>query len=389
MNTRYNLLKHAALFFVLFTTVICNSKLNAQIYCEGDSVLLNAQNYVAGDVQWQVSADQALWSDIAGAQSLTYMLYPVTPAYYRLLITDTNCLPPYATTAHYVQVVPQPALANAGSDQLNITGNSVTLNANTAVNGTGTWTILSGIGGYIDNIHAPNSLFSGLSGAGYTLRWTISNACGSTHDDVNISFAPFICGQLLTDTRDGQQYTTVLIGSQCWMAKNLNIGQQISGTQIPGNNQIIEKYCYGDTLGACNIYGGMYMWDELMQYVTTESTQGICPNGWHIPSDNEWKILEVSLGMTQSEADLSNTWRGAHIGTALKAGGSSGFDALLGGGRWSNGAYMFINQMGYYWTSTESGANAWRRCLSASDNTVGRWDTFSKVFAFHVRCVKS
>ncbi|OPZ98714.1 MAG: hypothetical protein BWY70_01159 [Bacteroidetes bacterium ADurb.Bin408] len=127
-----------------------------------------------------------------------------------------------------------------------------------------------------------------------------------------------------------------------------------------------------------------------MQYTTTESVQGLCPAGWHIPGDGEWKTLEMALGMSQAEADLSNMWRGAGIGTSLKLGGSSGFDALLSGGLWgTGGSFLYLNSMTYFWTSTESGSNAWRRCLSATADNVGRWNTFPKTYGFSVRCVKN
>ncbi|MDD3877898.1 MAG: fibrobacter succinogenes major paralogous domain-containing protein [Bacteroidales bacterium] len=377
------------IILVTFLLFSLNPFLNAQTYCAGDSILLNAQAYISGDVQWQNSSDHVIWTNIQGANALTCMIYPVSSAYYRILITDSNCLSPYSSNAQYIFITPEPTAAYAGIDQTNIQGSATTLNGNTAIYGVGTWSIISGIGGIINDIHDPQSSFSGISGNSYVLQWTIENGCGSTSDAVSINFALFTCGNLLTDIRDGQLYPTVLIGSQCWMAKNLNIGQQISGTLAQSNNLIIEKYCYGDTIGSCNLYGGMYQWDEMMQYSSTESIQGICPEGWHLPSDNEWKVLEMALGMTQTEADMGNTWRGANVGTALKAGGSSGFNALLGGGRWSNAAFMYVNQMGYFWTSTQSGSNAWRRCLSATDHLVGRWDSFSKIFGFSVRCLKN
>jgi len=362
----------------------------AQTYCAGDSVLLAAHNYISGDIQWQESADHINWSDIQGATTLTYMVYPTTSVYYRLMVTDSSCLPPYPSQAQHVFITPMPTIANAGTDQTNISGTSVTLNANLPIYGLGTWTVISGTGGMFDNISQHNTTFHGVAGTTYLLRWTIENTCGSSYDEVSVSFSgSFACGDILIDSRDSQQYATVLIGSQCWMAKNLNIGQMVLGTANQTNNSIIEKYCYDDLATHCNSHGGMYQWDEMMGYTTTESVQGICPDGWHIPSDNEWKILEISLGMTQAEADMGNTWRGANVGTALKDGGTSGFDALLGGGRWNNGAFMWTGQMGYYWTSTESGTNAWRRCFSSTDHTVGRWDTFSKIFGFHVRCVKN
>ncbi len=75
------------------------------------------------------------------------------------------------------------------------------------------------------------------------------------------------------------------------------------------NNSSIEKYCYNDVPANCETYGGLYQWDEIMQYTTTPGVQGICPSGWHLPTGEEWKQMEMALGMSQSEADLYN-WRG-------------------------------------------------------------------------------
>lgn len=374
------------LIFLKYTVPV-----NAQTVCTGDSVLLNAQNYVAGNVQWQRSPDNVIWYDLAGATSLSCTIYPTETYYYRLLITDSNCLPPYATPATLVPVIAQPTQANAGADQLNQQGTSLNLSANTPLTGTGVWSVVFGSGGVFGNSSQANSLFTGVPGVLYTLKWTIYNACDTTYDDVNISFSnSFNCGDSILDSRDSQKYPTVLIGAQCWMKRNLNYGQMINSSGAQTNNSTPEKYCYDNLTGNCDTYGGMYQWDELMQYSTTESVQGLCPSGWHIPSDSEWKTLEIALGMSQAEADLANIWRGTGIGTSLKVGGASGFEALIAGGLWGpGGPFLYINSMTYFWTSTESGSNAWRRCLSATADNVGRWNTFPKTYGFSVRCVKN
>jgi len=91
-------------------------------------------------------------------------------------------------------------------------------------------------------------------------------------------------------------YSTVQIGSQVWMGENLNVGTRINGVKNQINNDTIEKYCYNDDENNCNVYGGIYLWDEMMQYSTVEGSQGICPTGWHLPSDSEWTVLTNYLG---------------------------------------------------------------------------------------------
>ena len=106
--------------------------------------------------------------------------------------TDTKCFNVYKNSAWWElcgTCTPNPTTANAGADQLNVAGTSTTLAANTPINGTGTWSIISGTGGTVTTPGIPTSGFTGTAGTSYTLRWTITNACGSSFDDVVISFA--------------------------------------------------------------------------------------------------------------------------------------------------------------------------------------------------------
>lgn len=174
------------------------------------------------------------------------------------------------------------------------------------------------------------------------------------------------------------------IGSQVWATANLNVGTGIHGTAAQTNNAIVEKYCYNNNDTNCTSYGGFYQWDEAMGYVNTEGAQGICPVGAHIPSDNDFKILEVSLGMLQATADASGM-RGNDQGTQLKSGGSSGLNIPLTAYRETNGS--FVNPLGgYLWSSTESSGSAWDRYFSSSQVGVGR-NTNVKGIGFSVRCI--
>ena len=180
------------------------------------------------------------------------------------------------------------------------------------------------------------------------------------------------------------------------MAENLNIGIMIDGDQV--DNSTIEKYCYDNDTIYCNAYGGLYQWDEMMQYVTTAGIQGICPNGWHIPTDAEWKTMEMHLGMTQTQADDEFT-RGTDEGDKMKSisgwydngngTNSSGFNALPGGYRNSNGSFNYPGDYGGWWSSTEySSSNAWGRLLYCGYGRVGRGN-YDKAGGFSVRCLKN
>lgn len=231
-----------------------------------------------------------------------------------------------------------------------------------------------------------SSDFYGFNGSKWISLWNIG-----------YTLSVWYCGNAFEDPRDGQTYNTVQIGSQCWFAENLNIGTRIDGANNQTDNSTIEKYCYSDDDANCTTYGGLYQWDEMMQYVTTESEQGICPDGWHLPTDGDWKTMEMELGMSQSQADAVN-WRGIDEGEKMKSTSgwnnngngtnSSGFNALPGGLRSSGGSFLYLGNYGYWWSSTEdSGTYAWHRSLSYGYDQVGRgYD--GKTYGFSVRCLK-
>ena len=217
-----------------------------------------------------------------------------------------------------------------------------------------------------------------------------SGSCIPIYSDIQeISIIEFRCGDTLIDNRDGKKYPTLLIGDQCWMAVNLDLGSMIiNGSQTSSDNGVIEKFCYNNDANNCKVYGGLYHWNEMMNYTTIESTQGICPVGWHIPSDNEWISLEIALGMHPTTAHLENSWRGTDEGKKMIEGGSSGFNALLSGNAVEGGFFNSIGEFSYLHSSTQYGQFAWRRCLSKFYDQVGRFNSFPKSYYLSVRCVK-
>ena len=162
-----------------------------------------------------------------------------------------------------------------------------------------------------------------------------------------------------------------VMGTQVWATANLNVGTRINGASNQTNNSTPEKYCYNDTESNCTTYGALYQWDEAMQYVTTEGSQGLCPTGSHIPTDAEWKTLEMHLGMTQAQADATS-WRGTDQGTQLKPGGSSGLNMPLAGLRATGGTFLNLSSYAYLWSSSESSTSAWTRYLDTSQAGVLR-----------------
>lgn len=218
-----------------------------------------------------------------------------------------------------------------------------------------------------------------------------SLGCDSAcHYDTSACLPDWHCGDVLVDVRDNKTYPTLAIGGLCWMGANLDVGTRI-GTSVPQtDNAVIEKYCLYNDPAKCDDYGGYYRWDELMDYTQTEGAGGICPAGWWVPTDEEWKDLEIAAGMDPVIADLDQ-WRGPPAGTVLQVGGTSGFDALLGGMVAYNGVSYNYPTYGYFWTSTMGSGDPWRRCLTSggqySADTIGRWDTWDEDYALNVRCV--
>ena len=214
------------------------------------------------------------------------------------------------------------------------------------------------------------------------------------------------CSGSITDTRDNKTYKTVQIGTQCWMAQNLNVGIAIPGevSQTPG---IIEKYCYGydrnnNDSSNCNTYGGLYLWDHMMGYDTSRinapGPRGICPIGWHLPTDNEWTCLEKTLsGSATAGGKLKKDtvlWTTPNTGAT----NSSGFTALPGGYRTFIGSFGGQGNSGFWWTATEipdqniDKTIAWHRDLFYNSVGVGHYPSIpmnSKALSgFSVRCVK-
>jgi uncharacterized protein (TIGR02145 family) len=201
----------------------------------------------------------------------------------------------------------------------------------------------------------------------------------------------FVCGDSITDSRDGQKYGTVKIGGQCWMSGNLNVGKAVPDFQQKNNNEI-EKTCYENNPLNCNIYGGLYTWHEVMQWQQEEGVQGICPEGWHLPSKAEWQELDKFLGIEESgqKMKVSSTHEPSWDGN-----NESGFTAIPSG----VGYEQYFGRLGdwaVYWSSTEKNEDyAW---FSQLDNFwypvppkykilyIGNF--FVKGNGFSVRCVK-
>lgn len=192
------------------------------------------------------------------------------------------------------------------------------------------------------------------------------------------------CNGIPTVTYSGKNYHTVQISSQCWLKENLDVGTMIQGIDTAKNNGTIEKYCYNNNTANCDTYGGLYQWNEAMQYTTTPGTKGICPSGWHIPTSLEFQTLSTAVGGDGNALKEIGQGTGGGAGT-----NTSGFSALLAGIRFINGYFYSLGYYTYFWSSSQTTADgADDMPLNNYNSTISDYDDPLKEVGFSVRCLK-
>jgi uncharacterized protein (TIGR02145 family)/uncharacterized repeat protein (TIGR02543 family) len=189
-----------------------------------------------------------------------------------------------------------------------------------------------------------------------------------------------------TDTRDGKTYKMIVIGKQTWMGENLNY-------DVPNNETDV---CYNNSSDTCAKYGRLYNWNTAMNGVSSSSSspsgvRGVCPVGWHLPSDAEWTALVGGSSTAGRALKSQNDWDScgrAGSGKSYVCEDSYNFSALPGGYGLSDGSFSYAGYFGYWWSSTEkSGYDAWRRTMGYINENVGRYDS-AKANLISVRCVQ-
>ena len=216
------------------------------------------------------------------------------------------------------------------------------------------------------------------------------NAATSKWVDMACLGSGWKCGSALIDSRDAKSYKTVMIGTQCWMKEDLNVGTRIDVANNQANNGIIEKYCAYDDENNCNVYGALYQWNEMMLFSKSEGIQGICPTDWHIPTDAEWSILSSFVGgLSVAGGKLKEVgtthWASPNNGATDDV----GFTALPGGYRADIGFTNSTGGRGNWWTSTENVTDwAWCRIILTEQIDATR-SSPKEVFGYSVRCVKN
>ena len=215
-------------------------------------------------------------------------------------------------------------------------------------------------------------------------------------EDGSCTYGPAQCGGVSTVTFDGHTYALVAIGTQCWFAENLRSDNYRNGDAIPGNLNGAHwrsapsgaQTVYGE--GTSPVFGGssdevanLATYGRLFNWSAVNDSRGLCPSGYHVPSDGEWTALENSLGGS-SVAGMalkasSPTWDGTN---------SSGFSALPGGMRdVGTGDFHNLGAYGNWWSSSSNGTNAFWRTLGSGESAVFR-AAIDKRNGNSVRCIR-
>lgn len=202
---------------------------------------------------------------------------------------------------------------------------------------------------------------------------------------ISVIYSQTPCTGISTIVYADKIYHTVQIGTQCWLKENLNVGTMIQAKKNASDNGKIEKYCWDDDSSYCNKWGGYYKWNEAMEYNSTPDNKGICPEGFHIPTKEEFKVLMESVRRNSNAIRAMGQGKDDGEGT-----NTTGFTALLVGSRSHEGKYDSNSlRFGIFWTSTEteSGDNANAVILLDIDHAFYEGQ-LSKSDGYSIRCIK-
>jgi uncharacterized protein (TIGR02145 family) len=226
----------------------------------------------------------------------------------------------------------------------------------------------------------------------------VSPVKGENIFDVELETHAAYCQRVTSVVYRGTTYNTVLVGNQCWFKENLNAGTRIDwegnweDEEQQPNNTVLEKYCLNNREANCDKWGGLYTWNEAMNHVPTFSNQGICPDGWHVPTIDEYHVLGAyveensnalkvegfgdPVNYPQGVGTNESGWSGLMAGTLFME--NAGAGPVL----WADGAFP------RWWSSTvldddlshNFGVFEW------NENTF--YEESLKYIAYSIRCLK-
>jgi uncharacterized protein (TIGR02145 family) len=237
-----------------------------------------------------------------------------------------------------------------------------------------------------DNGQTWNSLKIGVSG---DVGSKIPQGSKVIYWDVLQSKEKLVGSAFAFKVKVGEEFKTVKIGNQVWMAENLNVDHYRNGDPIPTG--LSNAQWESTTQGACAIYNdddsNDKIYGKLYNWYAVNDARGLCPVGWHVPSDDEWTLLTLSFGgekVAGGKMKSSTGWNAPNTGAT----NSSGFTGLPGGYRGGDGPYYYVGYGGYWWSSTEyDSTSAWYRILSYDGSDVSRGN-YNEQGGFSVRCVR-
>jgi len=299
-----------------------------------------------------------------------------------LLDTVTNLLWHYKTASNgWIQAgggvsVSSFSASTTGLTPSTATTGAVTLGGTLAVanGGTGQTTATAALNALLPVQSQSTTIGATLKSNGTNTYWDNFSAAGTVQD------------------QSGNFYNTVAIGTQVWFKENLRTKKYRNGNNIIVKTNIADTstlvgqmyYYQNDSLINYPVYGALYNWKA------TQESDGLCPTGWHVPTDAEWTILTTYLGgESVAGGKIKSTgttyWNSPNTGATNE----SGFSALPGGYRDNDGSFNSIRSNAYFWSATELlNFTAWYRLLYDNIGSVGRGDTFKLVGA-SVRCLKN
>ena len=241
----------------------------------------------------------------------------------------------------------------------------------------------------------------GESSSAMTSSSSVESSSSSSVPEGYVDPSTVVTGTM-TDERDGQTYKTVKIGTQTWMAENLNYAYTGVPYNYSGNTSDSTSWCYSNAAANCTKYGRLYTWAAAMDSVGTWSTngkgcgygktcsptypvRGVCPEGWHLPTQTEWNTLFTAVGGQSTAGKMlksTSGWNSSDNGTDAYS-----FSALPAGYRYSSGNFILEGSFASFWSSSESySRGAYRMALDYNDNAF--LDGDYKDLGFSVRCLK-
>lgn len=381
--------------------------------CSGNTATFTANPVNGGSqptYQWLLNNAQ-----VSGATGSTYTFTPVNGDNVKCTITSNATCPtgnPYtsASTAMTVNPLIPVSSSISATSYAAMPNTSVTFTAS-GVN-TGTAPVYSW---KINNTILPastNSSYNYIPSNGDYVRCYVSSSlpgCLTNNPGASniITMVIYTTGTPCTGTPTvsygGKVYNTTQIGTQCWLRENMNIGTRVDASVNQANNGVIEKYCYNNDENYCNTYGGLYQWAEMVQYyngvtntthwnpLPTNPVQGICPPGWHLPTNDEVSVLlNYYGGTTLAGGKMKETgvvhWNNPNTGAT----NPDGFTSLPGGNAYL-GVFSNVRSYSTIWTVTQGSYSVEAAILfGAPYNFASSLAGQSyKITGYSVRCLKN